>query len=312
MRLCPFIFILPLLWLGSDVKAQVPEEFSSMPEQWQLTLDVIKSKAQNLLVENNGLEVEYRQLIGQAQRLQRSIEGQQDKNGQLESLLNERHGRTDQQVRIEELTRDIQIKDQKAREYDQQFEELKRKLPRSRPKAQEEAPMNDQLGQLRKELEEETTQEVLLENALEALKAGGSKAQDMTVGSIEAENQELESRLDYLRLQKLRHVNRSLFTPASRPDQREDGRFKERKRKLESQVYDYEERMEDLRRSYLMALSGPVEKKKLVHVMVELDARNDRIKDQIKVLHEDIDVLKDQVARLERRVNFAQGKDEQQ
>ena len=43
--------------------------------------------------------------------------------------------------------------------------------------------------------------------------------------------------------------------------------------------------------------------------MVLTDARNNKLKEKIKSLREDIDVLKDQVARLERRVDFAQGKE---
>ena len=86
------------------------KQLSSMPEQWQLTLDVIKSKAQTLMVENNGLQVEYRQLIRQVQKLQRSIDDQQNKNDQMERFLNERHGQTDQQVRIEELTQVLKQK----------------------------------------------------------------------------------------------------------------------------------------------------------------------------------------------------------
>ena len=49
-----FIIILLFLWWAFDVRAQVLTECPSMPEQWQLTLDVIKSKAQTLMVENNG------------------------------------------------------------------------------------------------------------------------------------------------------------------------------------------------------------------------------------------------------------------
>ena len=74
----------------------------------------------------------------------------------------------------------------------------------------------------------------------------------------------------------------------------------------------YESRMDDLRESSLMALSWPVKKKKLIHEMVQTDARNNQMREKIKVLREDIDVLRDQVAKLERRVDFVQGKDTQQ
>jgi chromosome segregation ATPase len=268
MRLPLFIIIFSLWWGGLDARAQVSQELSSMPEQWQLTLDVIKSKAQNLLVENNGLQGEYRQLIDQAQKLQRSIDGQQSKNEQSELFLNERHGLTDQQMRIEELTRNIKTKSQQVRDEDQQLEDLKRKQSQAGDKIQQ-PPVEDQLPQLRKELEDETRQEVLLENELEDLKAGG-KIQNPDAGSL-----------------------------------------KDRKKELESDIYAYESRMDELRRSYLTASSWPLKKKELVHEMVQVDARNNKMRDQIKGLHEDIDVLKDQVAKLERRVDFAQGKDQE-
>jgi polyhydroxyalkanoate synthesis regulator phasin len=57
----------------------------------------------------------------------------------------------------------------------------------------------------------------------------------------------------------------------------------------------------------LAALSWAVKKKKLVHDMVQTDARNKQMQGNVKVLREDIDVLRDQVARLERRLDFAQG-----
>ena len=41
---------------------------------------------------------------------------------------------------------------------------------------------------------------------------------------------------------------------------------------------------------------------------LQTDARNNQMRDKIKVLREDIDVLRDQVARLERRVDFVKGK----
>lgn len=255
MRPRSLIIILFFLWWGFDASAQVPDELSSMPEQWQLTLDVIKSKAQTLLVENNGLQVEYRQLVEQAQKLQQSTEGQQAKNEEMERFLNERHGRTDQQLRIDELTQDIKLKGQQPHA----------------GRTVRQPQLGDQLPQLRKQLEDETRQEVLLENELEDLKTG--RPQDNT------------RRYDQL---------------------------KERKAQLESDIYAYESRLDGLRQSSLMALSWPLEKKKLVHEMVRVDARNNKMQDQIKALHEDIDVLKDQVAKLERRVNFSQGKDAQQ
>ncbi len=163
-----------------------------------MTLDVIKSKAQTLLVENNGFQVEYRKLTEQAQKLRQSIDEQQNKNEQMARFLKERHGRTDQQVRIEELTQIIKTKKQEVRNFDEQWENLKKKQADLDHRIQQaknmishielrqqmgtkevqayqnsgQAPGDDQLTQLRKQLEDENRQEVLLENELGEFKNG--------------------------------------------------------------------------------------------------------------------------------------------
>ena len=137
------------------------------------------------MVENNGLQVEYRQLIGQVQELQQSINDQQNKNEQMDRFLKERHGRTDQQVRIEELTQIIKTKRQEARDLEEQWQ-LKNRFDKKkqsqfrteyRDRKQAQASQNtvqpqaeDQLAQWRKQLEDENRQEVLLENELESFK----------------------------------------------------------------------------------------------------------------------------------------------
>lgn len=166
---------------------------------------------------------------------------------------------------------------------------------------------NDQLIQLRKQLEDESRQEVLLENELGALKTGGT-AQNSNQGAIEAENKQLEARLDMLRSQKPQHENLSSDEQLSQASARMYDKLKLRKDELEGKIYAYESRMDELRQSSLTALSWPLKKKKLVHDMVEMDARNNQMREKIKVLREDIDILKDQVARLERRLDFAKGK----
>jgi regulator of replication initiation timing len=160
MRLRSFIIILLFLFWGADVRAQTSQGLSSIPDQWQLSLDVIKSKAQALVIENNGLRVEYRQLIDQMQKLQQSIYNQQYKNEQTGRFLKERHGRTDQQVRIGVLAQIIKTKSQEARTFDKQLGKLKRKQWEMGRKSKDR--VDDQLAPLRKQLDDEITQEVLL------------------------------------------------------------------------------------------------------------------------------------------------------
>ena len=166
---------------------------------------------------------------------------------------------------------------------------------------------DDQLGQLRKELEDENKREVLLENELGALKTG-DKSQNLYANAVETENKQLEARLDVLRLQKLQHDKESSDKQLSQASARMYNHLIKRKEELESSIYAYELRMDQLRQSSLMSLSWPLKKKKLIHEMVQVDARNNQRRDKIKVLREDIALLKDQVAKLERKVDFARGK----
>jgi len=333
MKLYRSIVLLPLLWWGGDVRAQYSQEPSSMPEQWQLTLDVIKAKAQTLVVKNNGLQDEHRQLIGQLQELQQAITDQQDKNEKTDRFLNQRHGQTDQQAQIDELKQGISTKKNEERDEEGQLEDLRRKQEdlnrkiqqlqdtisgiesrqqevKQEPQAAQNTPGPsdiDPLASWRKQLEDENRQEVLLENQLGELK-NGPQASNLNVDAIEDENKQLEAHLDNLRLQQLRHLRKASGQSLGEANVRKYEQLKKRKDQLEANINAYEFRLDDLRETSLMALSWPLKKKKLIHEMVQTDARNNQIRSKIKVLKEDIDVLKDQVAKLERRVDFVKGK----
>jgi chromosome segregation ATPase len=317
MRLCQFIIVLLFWGWGFDVKAQVSDELSSMPEQWQLSLDVIKSKAQTLMVENNGLQVEYRELSGEVQKLQQSIDDQQNKNDQMDRLIKARHGQTDQQARMDELTQVIKTKKQEIRIIDGQLEVLQKKLSEADRKIQrlkimltekegDQSPADDQLTQLRKRLEDEDKREAVLGNEWETLKAGG-QTHPINVDDIEAQNRELEATLNVLRLKKLQYQIKQPATALAKINGHKYDELKRRKEELEANIDAYESRLDDLRQSSLMSLSWTAKKKKLVHEMVLVDDRNNKIREKIKDVSEDIDVLKEQVAGLERRVDFVKG-----
>jgi chromosome segregation ATPase len=324
---------LPFLCWAFGVKAQVPEELSSMPETWQLTLDVIKSKAQTLMIENNGLQDEYRQLIGQEQNLQQSISDQEQKNEQMGRFIKERHGQTDQQARIADLTQSIKAKRQQAGVLEGQLGNLARKKTNldstiqqlndaisgierhQQEEKQQVAPqqtiqpqVDDQLAQLRKQLEDENKQEVVLSNEMDVFKTG-DKSQNLNVDAIDEQNHQLEAHLDILRLQKLQYARKSSDAQLEAADRRMYYKIKARKDLLEADISSYETRIDQLKESSLMALSWSLKKKKMIHEMVQADAYNNQIRDKIKGLHEDIDILRDQVARLERRVDFVKGGD---
>ncbi len=157
--------MIALLWWAADAGAQAPCGFSSGQEQWQLTLDAIKAKAQTLLIENNAIQGQSRQLIDEEQKLRQAIKNEQDKNEAMRLFLNQRHGRTDEQMQLEQLKQAIRTKRQQARISEGESAKLKRKPA---------APADyGTLTDLRKRLEEEKRQEAILENELSILKRQG-------------------------------------------------------------------------------------------------------------------------------------------
>ena len=168
-------------------------------------------------------------------------------------------------------------------------------------------PAGDSLASLRKQLEDANRQEILLSNELQALRRGG-RMQNMNVADINAQNSQLEARLNILRLQKIQQDKVSSDTLLAQASERMINKLKARKDELEAKIAAYEMRMDQLRESSLIGLSWGAKKKRMVHDMVEKDARNNLMREKIKVLHEDIGILRDQVAKLERRMDFIKGK----
>ncbi len=281
--------MLPLLWWAVSVRAQEPQEMA-MPEQWQLTLDMIKSKTQDLMIENNGLQVQYRQLYGELEKLQREVFDWQSKNELMALSLKQRHGRTDQQMRIDDLQGQIRIKKERLGAL------------KVRKNTAPDMSGNNDLTQWRQQLEDESKQEVVLENELKDLQAGNN-TQNLKEEDIIAQNKILEARLELLRAGQ---ISPGSNYPEAQADYhvRMVDQLKGRKEELEAKISAYESRMEQLKESSLLSLSWTQKRKRLIHEMVVTDARNNQMREKIKVLHEDIDVLNQQIAMLEHRLNF--------
>lgn len=313
--------ILPLLWPAALVQAQEPETPEAIPEQWQLSLDVIKSRARDLMLQNNSLQVKYAQMEDDSKQLQKSITRLEEKNEAMDRLLKDRHGRTDQQIRIEELKQEIEFKRHRLSDLGRQSAGLKKeRLGAQRDSVRRDEAAQDQreaaethagtgepddLGHWRNRLEEENRREVILENELRDLKSDG-QTQESQLKAVNEENRRMEAAFESLQAQKTRISQQHspvFHTPANA---RRYDQLKKRKEELEAKINAYEMRLEQLGVAAVSPVSWPQQKKQMVHQMVLNDARNNKIRNQIKELREDIVVLRDQVARLERRLDFAQ------
>ncbi|MDE2028392.1 MAG: hypothetical protein KGK03_03580 [Candidatus Omnitrophica bacterium] len=271
----PLIVVLFLLWWSFDACAQVAHgPSSSAPEDWQMTLDTIQARAQTLMGQNTQLQSEYRQLQDQAEQLRRMIAEQQDKNERISRFLQQRRGTTDQQIRIAALERAIKAERPQVRQLKEQAHGLKRNLLDILPKLkqlQDQGAPQDEAGlePWHKQLEDENRKEAVLTKQLKDLK---STAMDPVA-------------LKDLRRQKLQ----------------------ERKEELETDINAYEMRLDELRTSALDALSWETRKKELVHEMAQVDARNNQMQGQVKVLQEDVAVLKSRVFLLQRQIISQKG-----
>jgi hypothetical protein len=114
---------------------------------WLLTLETIKAGSSQLMAQNTRLTADYKMLVQDIDQLNASLEEQSRKNAALADFLKTRHGRSDQQVRIQELER--QIKDQR--------DELK---------TSRQGEKGGELDRLRQELKIEKANEAKLEEDL--------------------------------------------------------------------------------------------------------------------------------------------------
>ncbi len=131
-------FLLFMLCLACP--ARVGAQEAPADATWLLTLETIKARSSQWMAQNIRLTADYNRLVQDVNLLNASVEQQSRKNAALADFLKTRHGRTDQQVRIRELEK--QIKDKR--------DELK--ASRQRKKGGE-------LDRLRKELEVEKANE---------------------------------------------------------------------------------------------------------------------------------------------------------
>ena len=103
-------FLCPAFALAQELPVSQDPAMNTPP--WQLTLDVIKSKAQVLIDVNNKLMAEHDSLVGQQKQVMVDTRDLQMKNEDLKKFLKERHGKSDQQIKIDDLTEQINRKKQ--------------------------------------------------------------------------------------------------------------------------------------------------------------------------------------------------------
>ena len=312
-----FCFCFGAVALAQDAQGQSPMD----AQQWQLTFDVIKTKVAALVEANNQLTGEYQSLLAQAQEAQKAIEEQSKKNEKIRQFLKERGDRSDQQVRIEELTGQVKNLGQQMADHQRQADSVKAQamdwqrridlmnLKISNWELHQNTPVPDavvpqagdlELNALRKDLESQKEQEARLEAELAALVDRRN-----ILGRDRDEIEDLKQKLEDLRRQK------ALLPQKSAGGSVDFGRYQQmttQKMGLESKIHTFEIRINALKDHQLLGLTWDSQKKKLIHDIVLADAKNSQMRQKINNVHEDIDLLRGQIASLEKLANFSRGK----
>ena len=253
-------------------------------EVWVLTLETIKAKATGLMSRNTALSAEYNALAQDVNDLNVSINGQINKNAALADFLKSRHGRPDQQMRLEELAAEIKDKKSRLNDLEQETDGLKGQAAALERKVQ--------LKQLRVsewELKQNTrdqTPAVRAEDPLEGLRK-----------QLEAEKtKEVRLEDEFTRL-----ADAPLAPVADNAPRRESiGRYTQalgKKAELEAKIRDLEVRFGQMAK---LGGGGGTEKKKLIHDIVQTDNVNQDLRGNAAHLREDVALLREQIGKLER------------
>ncbi len=99
--------LLTILLMAAAFSVEAQEPAVDFSTSWQQTLDSIKAAAKEEMAKNNSLSQQHQGLVMNARQLADAIAAKRQSNERLTAFLRERNGRTDQQIRIEELNGQI-------------------------------------------------------------------------------------------------------------------------------------------------------------------------------------------------------------
>ena len=302
--------------------SQVMDDSAINNPQWQINLGVIKDKAQRMMEKNNNLMAEKKSLIKETENLQNQIREWQIKNQTLKDPLKEKHGRTNQQKQIDELT--VQLNDKKAittrlqqdlvrvqkkaadfHNDQQKSREALLKSQRSQKnkglRKHPEDQKDQELERLNKQLQEQKSQERIFTTKLEDLKKEKVLPQVTELDNDQVK--ELQARAEELRKEKEELENKV----NAHKDQAKVNRYKRlsiKKEELENRIRRLEQQLSNIKDGGSFDFLESRKKKQKLHQMIQLDNRNIKLRQRIANLREDIVVLKEQVVRLEHKAKF--------
>lgn len=299
--------------------------------QWRLSLDVIQAKAKQLVILNHELTSKNTGLKEAIGKISNSVTQLGEKNQKMKDFLRQRNGKTDQHIQLEEIAQNIKLRQVQLQAHQDDIDGLNKQLMDAqrkvnvkrlriaeweiRKKSQEveldykkqiyasQVPSPEDLNQLRKQLEKEKVNEAALEAKINEYSKSAT-TQHLDANALRHENSQLQARVET-------YQKEVIFRRKAASSPKNNDKYQamlSRKHDLEEKIKAYEARIDMLKNPANFTLSWDKQKKTLIRSMVQADASNQQLKSKIENIKEDIAVLRDQVAKLERRINFGQGK----
>jgi DNA repair exonuclease SbcCD ATPase subunit len=302
----------------SFVYAQMETDPAPNTAEWQLTLDVIKNKSMALMEQNAKLMDEYNSLQGSYKVSRMERRDWELKNEALRQILKKRHGRSEQQTRIDDLNNQIKDKVGSIKELQKALNNVQKDLAESEQRlklrklkasevtlhvklaASQEKSISlldaraalqhdEELEKARAKLQEARAKEEDLQNQVDQL-----KQQAMPPASDEGQIKELQAQLESLQKQKDDLQNRANVDNNQRYLQ-----LMTKKKELEDKIKEFEAQLAQLKEPATFGLIDPKQKKQIIRQMAQIDSRNIQLRQKLADLKQDVNLLKEQVGHLE-------------
>ncbi len=312
---------------------QISRESALNTPEWQLTIDVIKKKARGLMENDVLLKQEYDSL---AEEYKIAQEGQREwelKNEALRQGLRQGHGRDEGQVSLNDLMSQVKSREKEVHILQNNFSEIKnendsvdrviglKKLKISdielyqktqdielsaeeKSKQQDSLENNDELDDLNQKANHEKELEENLQRQLEEIKRGfqGSYIPEPV---NEAEIKVLQEKLNLLRKQK-DDLQKQTNVDNNQPNNNRYLQLSVKKKDLQEKIKEFDEQLNYFKDPEALGVLNSKEKRQMVHQMSQEDKKNIQLRQKISNTKEDVSLLREQVNRLERKVNAAQ------
>jgi len=288
---------------------------------WQNDFNDLHIQSAALLQENGRLSQEHQSLQDEFMRLQKEIEEQENKNRSLQEDVDGKKALRDGKLHKKNVDtqqqRQKELNDRNAElvEYNRKIDLVEKKIALGRMKlksldvdgnADQTMQIQEELDRGNAELEENNNRATALKEKLEKFSAD-EKELNPAVLNLKEEIDAL--RLEIAALENLDRTSRPSVSAAVSAEEKINA-LTQKKADLQADLKVIQARMTKIKNSEEMGIANQ-RVKKLVGTISEVDAENERLREEARYLQENIVILKSHVKKLEYQadaINSMKGK----